>query len=277
MQAQRREREFIDVGQRAPPPKSNVGVRNHPVNVKVLRLSRPRLPPIDLTNHDSIVHPSALLSVPSYFGSAYIGERFCCVVSANNMHADKQLQVSVSAQVVLPSEQTVVLLHDSDFSSTLEPMKSAQKVLEYEAREPGAHVLNITVTYWSDSEKDSEKVSFRKVYQFQVTPGLSVRTKLSPAPKGAFTIEAQIENVSESTMTLETINYLPAGGWTAKPLPGPTQLSLLARDVYQMAFLVMRDEAEKDPEPIGGGRLSLSWRREPLGEDGWLTTGPLKT
>jgi len=91
------------------------------------------------------------------------------------------------------------------------PGESLQKILRFELKEEGNHVLAVTVTYTETSlagegKAASGKVrSFRKLYQFVAQQLLSVRTKAGEVGSnaGKYLLEAQLENMGEGAVSLE--------------------------------------------------------------------------
>jgi hypothetical protein len=247
-------------------------VHTHPVNLKVLRLSRPHIGEADLANNDPT--PNTLLSLPASFGQIYVGETFSCILSMNNV-SDAPYDVSLAVSIQLPSQSHVSLIH-SDLPTSnhrVDGKEHTQQTLSYEAQEPGLHILTITVSYRPGEDEDAAWTTFRKHYQFNAAPGLSVKTKMSAYSDVAHTVEAQIENVSGNTMTLETAEFLPLEGWRVDQFPKITLQPLAPRDVHQTAFLAVR-ESNKFSAALG--KITISWRRDPVGQKGWLTTGVLR-
>lgn len=257
---------------------------NHPINLKVLRLSRPHIGEPNVVENDPT--PNTILSLPTSFGNIYVGETFNCILSTNNVsdpENNQQFDVTVSASIQLPTQNShVTLIHPEDPTSqhALAPSKSQQQTLSYEAQEPGLHILTITVSYRKHHENeepgDAHNTTFRKHYQFTAAPGLAVKTKMSKFNKdnSKYTVEAQVENVSGSTMVLETAEFLPSEGWKIEAFPKPSSTYPLApNDIYQAAFFTTRDNP-KISEAMG--KITISWRRDPVGQKGWLTTGLLK-
>lgn len=246
-------------------------VHTHPVNLKVLRLSRPHIGEADLINNDPT--PSTLLSLPASFGQIYVGETFSCILSMNNV-SDSVQDVALGVSIQLPSQSHVSLIH-SDLPTSnhrVNGNEHTQQTLSYEAQEPGLHILTITVSYRPG--EDAAWTTFRKHYQFNAAPGLSVKTKMSAYNDVSYTVEAQIENVSgNNTMTLETAEFLPAEGWKVDQFPKLTMHPLGPRDVHQAAFVAVREDKKFS---AALGKITISWRRDPVGQKGWLTTGVLR-
>lgn len=260
------------------------------------------------------------LTLPPAFGPAYVGETFSCTLCANNeleMDADKVItSIKMVAEMQAPSLKVpleLVPLEEDTTPPEFEPGKSLQKIVRYELREEGNYVLAVSVSY-SETILSSEKSAasgrartFRKLYQFAAQPCLSVRTKVSNilmegvgggkfgVEKGErFALEAQLENVSDGTITLEKITFSP------KPFFSSTSFNwdvirpdleiieapiLSPRDITQVAFLVTPNEKPVGPRPareitkdgrIVMGQLHIHWRTA-MGDSGYLSTGWLMT
>lgn len=257
---------------------------------------------------------SPLLTLPPAFGSAYVGETFSCTLCANNELLPGSTQpktisnVRIDAEMKIPSSGNPILLQlgpDTDTDTRkeekekgvdLEPGQSLQKVVNFDLKEEGSHVLAVTVTYTETTPTSGRVRTFRKLYQFVCKSCMVVRTKTgalpqsnSKAPKGRkWALEAQLENCGEETITLETVvletvegirshginwDLLGAGEVMEKPV-------LMPGDVQQVCFAVeeMLTEDGMGAMPVDGkiifGILSLGWRG-PLGNRGFLSTGSL--
>ncbi|KAI9829212.1 MAG: hypothetical protein M1826_005807 [Phylliscum demangeonii] len=237
----------------------------HPVSLKVLRLSRPSLesrsPLPRRTSPDlpyiapnyAITHAipfvlSPTLLLPAAFGPAYVGEIFSCTVCANNelSTTDPERRISavrVAAEMQTPSQTIPIELgpapiEGDDGPVPFQPGQTLQKMIRFDLKEAGNHVLAITVTYtetFTPLAPDAPDApaaggpasggrvrTFRKLYQFLAQPGLAVRTKTAEVPprKGSapthaskeasqaseYLLEAQLENLTHEAMTLESVN-----------------------------------------------------------------------
>lgn len=192
--------------------------------------------------------------------------------------------------------------------SQLEPGESLQKIVRFELREEGNHVLAVSLSYSETTMSNEHSASsgrirtFRKLYQFIAQPCLSVRTKVSEIQPGdaegkkasvsnqRFALEAQLENMADGPITLEEVAFRPKSpflstsiNWdVARPdlehVDAPT---LAARDVSQVAFLVEQPDDHRDSnysrETAKDGRavlgqLNIRWRTA-MGDMGFLSTG----
>lgn len=129
-----------------------------------------------------------------------------------------------------PSQIAPLELTPSDDAGSLGDTHSAQKIVRFDLKEEGNHVLAVSVSYTEtlmapnmESAGGVQAASgrvrtFRKLYQFIAQPCLSVRTKsteLTPqevdnrnlGPYGKtrllrFALEAQLENVGDGPIVL---------------------------------------------------------------------------
>lgn len=182
--------------------------------------------PSDNANDKFIISP--VLNLPEAFGSAYVGETFSCTLCANNELDPTDTTraitgIKIQGDMQTPSMPTGSPLElagpeDEDPSSPASqaspgPGESLQKILRFELKEEGNHVLAVTVTYTEtalggEGKAASGKVrTFRKLYQFVAQQLLSVRTKAGElgekAGRERFLLEAQLENMGEAAVSFE--------------------------------------------------------------------------
>jgi hypothetical protein len=218
-----------------------------------------------------------------------------------------------------PSQSIPLELHAADAESGGEdgPGSALQRIIRFDLKEEGNHVLAVNVTYTETLSggggATSGRVrSFRKLYQFLAQPCISVRTKATElaaievpdkthGPYGRTTLvryalEAQLENVSDASIVLEEAKLqtkMPfkstSLNWDAEKENDPNVENpiLSPRDVLQVAFLVEQLEGETS----GLEELRSSLRRDGravvgqlaiqwrtgMGERGSLSTGNLLT
>lgn len=107
-----------------------------------------------------------------------------------------------------------LLSADSDeLNASPGPGGSLQKILRFELKEDGNHVLAVTVTYTETILAGEGRASggrvrtFRKLYQFVAQQLLSVRTKTGELTEKAgvprYLLEAQLENMGEVAVSFE--------------------------------------------------------------------------
>ncbi|KAJ5113494.1 hypothetical protein N7456_002028 [Penicillium angulare] len=312
----------------------------HAVSLKVLRLSRPSLShqsPLPAANTKispkaSLAHSSAefddqfiitpILTLPPAFGSVYVGETFACTLSANNEMGEDDTGRSVTsvrivAEMQTPSSVASLELDPATDSAQTEGLKigeSLQKIVRYDLKEEGNHILAVSVSYsetriGQGSQAASGRVrTFRKLYQFVAQPCLSVRTKASELPPLEvdnkslgpygktrllrFALEAQLENVGDGAVVVKQTRLAPKPpfksqslNWDALDEGASVSPTLNPRDVLQIAFLVEQEDGhqeglealQKDLRREGRatlGQLSIEWRGA-MGDKGFLTTGNL--
>lgn len=179
----------------------------------------------------------------------------------------------------------------------LEPGQTLQRIVNFDLKEEGNHVLAVTVSYYEATETSGRTRTFRKLYQFICKGSLIVRTKVGPLPPAGgksqpqegqrdahrrWIMEAQLENCSEDVMQLQRVvldletglryrdaNWKVSGG--AKPVLHPGE-------VEQVCFVVEEDNkavvAVEADGRIVFGVLGIGWRTE-MGNRGYLSTGKL--
>ncbi|KAL3459267.1 hypothetical protein BJX64DRAFT_301475 [Aspergillus heterothallicus] len=294
----------------------------HSVSLKGMHLSRPSLAhqnPLpaantSISNKASLSFPSdnvdsqfiltPHLMLPPTFGSAYVGETFACTLSANNELPQDTSRLITSVRIVAemqtPSQVSSLDLEpptDTAVRDGLQKGESLQKIVRFDLKEEGNHILAVSVSYTetimgTDSQAASGRVrTFRKLYQFVAQPCLSVRTKsseltslevenksLGPYGKSRlvrYSLEAQLENVGEGTVVIKQTRLNPRPPFKAISLnwdlerpdqvdtPPPT---LNPRDVLQVAFLVEQEEGQQE---------GLETLRSDLRRDGRTVLGQL--
>lgn len=248
---------------------------------------------------------SPILNLPVSFGSAYVGERFSCTLCANNDLPDEPgrriRDVRIDAEMKTPGLGAVQQLElapapvDGVAAVDLLPGTTLQRIMAFDLKEEGNHVLAVTVSYYEATETSGRTRTFRKLYQFICKSSLIVRTKVSPlggveaearrARKGlraAWALEAQLENCGEDAVQLEkVVMELESGlryrdcNWEAS---GGTRPVLQPGEVEQVCFVV-EEAAGGGAEETADGRvlfgvLGIGWRGE-MGNRGFLSTGKL--
>ncbi|KAF2467077.1 uncharacterized protein BDR25DRAFT_235833 [Lindgomyces ingoldianus] len=303
----------------------------HTVSLKVLRLSRPSLAhqyplsnsqtlgisptaslayPSDTTNDKFII--SSVLNLPEAFGSAFVGETFSCTLCANNELEPSDTTCTISGVRIQGDMQTPSTPNgfplelagpegEDETQASPSPGQSLQKILTFELKEEGNHVLAVTVTYTETTLAGEGKAAsgrvrtFRKLYQFVAQQLLSVRTKAGELSEKAglsrFVLEAQLENMGEAAVSFETVNVNAKPPFKSTSLnwdmhtpgTGPINAPILnPRDVIQVAFLLEQQPGVKESNDTLGqesldtrkvlGQLAIQWRSA-LGDRGSLSTG----
>lgn len=219
--------------------------------------------------------------------------------------------------------QTIPLELDSsireDEKKASIPGISIQKIIRFDLKEEGNHVLAVNVSYTENTmapdtisaASGGRSRTFRKLYQFIAQPCLGVRTKATELPSHEvddkssgpygkskllrFALEAQLENVADTAITLEQTSLDVRAPFKSMSLNWDVDLEgeplsrpmLSPRDVLQIAYLVEQqrdvtdglDTLKTNMKRDGRttlGQLSIAWRG-PMGERGFLTTGNLLT
>lgn len=101
--------------------------------------------------------------------------------------------VRIEAEMKTPNSSAVTKLDLSPNTTTddaddqgkaagvdLEPGRTLQRIVNFDLKEEGNHVLGVTVSYYEATDTSGRTRTFRKLYQFICKPSLIVRTKASP-------------------------------------------------------------------------------------------------
>ncbi|KLJ12668.1 hypothetical protein EMPG_09496 [Blastomyces silverae] len=215
--------------------------------------------PSDSSDSQFILCPNVTL--PPAFGSAYVGETFACSLCANNeLPPDTENRVVSSVRIIaeMQTPSQVVSLElaptgEDSQPSGLAKAQSLQKIVRFDLKEEGNHVLAVSVSYTETTlaQRDQETApggggggatqaasgrvrTFRKLYQFIAQPCLSVRTKateLAPSevdnralgPYGKtrllrYALEAQLENVGDGAISLGSTTLNPKPPFKSRSL-----------------------------------------------------------
>ena len=251
------------------------------------------------------------LTLPPAFGSAYVGETFPCTLCANNeLPADSDCQVTsirVVAEMQAPSGNTSLEVSPADQEvAKVKPGHSLQKIVRFELREEGNHTLAVNLSYSENTISKDQSASsgrvrtFRKLYQFVARPCLGVRTKVSSLPSrdpddtqsqvAKYALEAQLENLADGTITLETATFNTKAAFKSTSLNWDAigldvhysdRPKMAPQDVLQIAFLVEQQKDGPGKEVAKDGRtllgnLDIQWMTV-MGDRGFLSTGWLTT
>lgn len=186
------------------------------------------------------------------------------------------------------------------------PGTSLQRIVRFELKEEGPHILAVTVTYTETQLAGEGKAAsgrvrtFRKLYQFVAQQLLSVRTKGGDLPprngRARYSLEAQLENLGESAVSLEAVEMNEKPGLKATSLNWDLEVPgrevkrspiLYPQEVLQVAFLVEEKDGEEEAVEelkraqgrdgrVVLGQLAIQWRSA-MGDQGSLSTGWLST
>lgn len=257
---------------------------------------------------------SPILNLPPSFGSAYVGETFRCTLCANNDVLEPSSEpagdphpsqtppagikktirdVRIEAEMKTPGSGATVKLQlsptndepaekDADLGSG----DTLQRIVSFDLKEEGNHVLAVTVSYYEATETSGRTRTFRKLYQFICKSSLIVRTKPGVLSQGRagrrWVLEAQLENCGEDVVQLERVGLdLEPGltgldcNWVAT---GTSRPVLHPGEVEQVCFVLSEtgEVVESQDGRVLFGVLGIGWRGE-MGNRGFISTGKLGT
>lgn len=290
----------------------NRGSVEHCLALKVMRLTRPTLgqsPIVQSSGSDleknlfeqslssdanvaprlKNLTPGCLMVLPQSFGNIYLGETFSSYVCVHNDSTEICSTVSVRADLqtatqrinLVPGVATDTTAHNRD---SLSPGSTIDQVISHEVKELGTHILVCEVTYCNAA---GEKLNFRKFFKFQVMKPLDVKTKFYNAESDEVFLEAQVQNITQSTITMDKVALEPSATFTVTNVTGDhsDNAGLIAQgeclqsgDSWQYLFC-LRPRPEHNNKNLklvtNIGKLDIVWRTG-LCDRGRLQTSQLQ-
>ncbi|CAN8010707.1 unnamed protein product [Ixodes pacificus] len=234
----------------------------------------------------------SFLMLPQSFGNIYLGETFSCYMSVHNDSEHTVRDVSVKAELQTDS-QKVFLTGKSEGTAVpeLPPKSSIDEVIHHEVKDINTHILVCTVNY---SSHTGEKLHFRKFFKFQVYKPLDVKTKFYNAESDEVYLEAQLQNITSSPISLEKVALEPSQHFNVCQLNSCAdgqsifgQVNFLnPHDTRQYLFSLSPRVADAAAAPAASekrsrsgitsiGKLDIVWRSV-MGERGRLQTSQLE-
>jgi len=230
--------------------------------------------------------PGQLLVLPQSFGNIYLGETFSSYVCVHNDSTEVCGNVTVRADLqtasqrinLVPGANPDTSLHSRD---QLPPGSTIDQV-----KELGTHILVCEVSY-NSSNAVSDKLSFRKFFKFQVMKPLDVKTKFYNAESDEVFLEAQVQNITQTTITLDRVTLEPSHTFTVTSLAPAEEVGegvvgrghcLQVGDSWQYLFC-LKPRPEHNNKSLklvtAIGKLDMVWRTQ-LCDRGRLQTSQLQ-
>lgn len=279
----------------------------HPVALKVMRLTRPTfispqiitcdakdLPGNLLNNYlkDDIVAVKGMetmaagqfLLVPQSFGNIYLGETFSCYLCVHNETKQVVKDVSVKADLQTSSQHIPLSTNQSRSScAALGPDDTVNDVIHHEVKDLGTHILMCEVSYMTSL---STMASFRKFFKFQVMKPLDVKTKFYNVESDEAYLEAHIQNITSGPIYLEKVSFDCSQLFNAKSLNMVNDeksvfgnMNLLQPQASCQYMYCLTPQPNSDLKQLAAaknmGKLDIVWRSN-LGERGRLQTSQLQ-
>ncbi|KAH6656349.1 hypothetical protein BKA67DRAFT_551696 [Truncatella angustata] len=197
--------------------------------------------------------------------------------------AAQKLRLGSSSSVGGQGQEEEGTEDDETKGTDLDPGKTLQRIVNFDLKEEGNHVLAVTVSYYEATETSGRTRTFRKLYQFICKGSLIVRTKVGALPParrrkkvqdndeedkenraatddgdekdkagasgGRWVLEAQLENCSEDVIQLDRIqlNLEPDSGMRYRDanwrVSGSAKPVLHPGEVEQVCFVVEEDSS----------------------------------
>lgn len=247
-----------------------------PILIKMLRLSRPQLQFGQDSDEASLpAFYSSNLVIPKGEKRIYVGENFKSIIAIQKVGDIDGDIVHSRIDIQNPDRIRSELNSLSyEFSTQLYHTYLASIELTH------AGVWNVIISLRYEQNLTAQ--ALRRNFQIEAKPAILVRTKISQASSDdsrssqhsgqryTHILEAQIENITDTAMVLESCELIVLNKWQVFSPPGTETPHLKPREVYQWCFMLVKGEGSD------AAKLSIGWRREPLGVKGWQTTGIIK-
>jgi len=287
---------------------------DHSLALKVMRLTRPSIAspsivqsePRDITKDILKTHLQTdlkslegyeslslgkFLLLPQAFGNIYLGETFSCYVCVHNDSTDVCRNVTIRADLQTATQRINLVpgqgVADNAGNTRAEfaPGSTVDHVLNHEVKELGTHILVCEVTY--NNATSNEKLNFRKFFKFQVMKPLDVKTKFYNAESDEVFLEAQVQNITNGTISIEKVALEPSHNFTVTSLNcGSSEgvfgggSCLQSQDSWQYLFCLQpRPDQTTNNKNIKAvtniGKLDIVWRSS-LCDRGRLQTSQLQ-
>ncbi|KAL1129601.1 hypothetical protein AAG570_012546 [Ranatra chinensis] len=222
------------------------------------------------------------LLLPQCFGNIYLGETFSSYICVHN--DSNQIAKDVTVRAMLQTEKnSITLSTDPPNSTDIVPGATVDEVIHHEVKEFGAHILVCEVSYCSGT-LSSNLLTFRKFFKFEVLKPLDVKTKLYTAESDDVYLEAQVQNITSGTLSLEKVSLEPSDFFTVTKLNASVQKDpcdaniMLSGGSKQFLYRLSPHNISADLKLLVDskfiGKLDIIWRSN-LGEKGRLQTSPL--
>ncbi|KAI6214333.1 hypothetical protein M3Y94_00255100 [Aphelenchoides besseyi] len=282
-------------------------VRSHALVFRVMRLAKPKFyeattMSVDSSDEFALDISTALqnytgqesteipltnyLLAPQSIDNIYLGETFTFYMTvSNSSDSDVCTNVTVQASIQTQTQKHILNSKYQDGNAQLEPQNSIGQVISHEIKETGQHILVCEVNYMLNN---TESLSLRKFFKFPVEKPIDVRTKFFSTEDNLCEdvyLEAQIQNLCTSAITLERVDLHPSSFYKRKDSgvsclskTNKRSIQLNQHDIYQFLFCLSPNLADHSYAQFRGvstiGNLDIRWRTQ-MGEPGRLQTSQL--
>eukprot|EP01104_Vermistella_antarctica_P011831 TRINITY_DN3343_c0_g1_i2.p1 TRINITY_DN3343_c0_g1~~TRINITY_DN3343_c0_g1_i2.p1 ORF type:complete len:384 (+),score=86.03 TRINITY_DN3343_c0_g1_i2:315-1466(+) len=268
-----------------------------------------RLPAASVTLGDGdALGLTEMLTLPSSFGTIYLGEMFCSYISVNNSSGSDVSLVGIKAELQTQTQRFILLDRSPQQIPKFVAGASNDFVVQHEVKEEGIHILVCSANY---TKLDGERKYFRKLFKFKVENPLRIKTRTHNL-QGDVLLEVEVQNASKQSFFLEQVVFKPVslfgtsevvvqndeqdttrklkkekqkGGDVSLPIPKPLALPpLLPGQVYMKpdsSKQYLYRLSPKDPNSMITmnanvlGHMEVVWKGA-LGEGGRLRSGQIE-
>jgi len=203
-------------------------------------------------------------------------------------------------KIELQTSSQKFILADNRSLPVMKTNDTIDIVMHHEVKEMGKHMLICTITYTipNSTAAPTEPITIERFFKFQVKKPLDVKTKLYNSESDEVFLEAQVQNITASSMCLEKVDLEPSVAFTCIAMNKLNEAELLVRKrlgvpvsaippradmpsvmldtdcSYQFLYrLIPKSEQARLATNIG--KLDIVWRSS-MGERGRLQTSQLQ-
>lgn len=171
---------------------------------------------------DSQLGVSGSLVLPQTFGTVYLGQTLTLAVALTNISSAPVSNVGI--RVEIQSDHGKSVLYDTMPTrglATLAPGQHYEIMVKHDVRDLGPHTLLCASAYTTLAASTEARYS-PQTFKFQAQNPLVVRTKHRSVGSSTVFLEATIENKTQDTMFIESVELAAAAGYSARSIASPS-------------------------------------------------------
>ena len=174
---------------------------------------------------DSQLGVSGSLVLPQTFGTVYLGQTLTLAVALTNISPVPVSNVGI--RIEIQSDHGKSVLYDTMPTrglSTLAPSQHYELMVKHDVRDLGPHTLLCASAYTTLAASTEARYS-PQTFKFQSQNPLVVKTKHRSVGSSSVFLEATIENKTQDTMLIESVELAAAAGYSARSVISPKNQS----------------------------------------------------
>ncbi|XP_055334524.1 trafficking protein particle complex subunit 13-like [Paramacrobiotus metropolitanus] len=229
------------------------------------------------------------LVLPQSFGAMFLGQYLHCYACVSNItnSAVRDITVKLEFQVQSAAAGRSEMVLNEGKQFLLEPQQTFDFIINKEIRDLGSHMMIASITY-SNPLNPLERVNLKKCFRYSVARPMDFKNKFVSLPDGGYFGEFNIQNLTNTSIVLETVRMITSPEYTSEevtlplyqhPLDTLNMRSFLGpNDSRQFVFRIRLTDRTRTGEILKSstspGRVEILWRTR-MGDLGKVTTSPL--